>query len=44
MTGDKALKREGKTDQAAGRAKDTVDRAKGWVEDKIDDVKDKAKK
>ena len=44
LTGDKDLKREGKADQAAGSIKDKVGKAKDWVEDKIDDVKDKAKK
>ena len=44
LTDDKDLKREGKADQAAGAIKDKVGKAKDWVEDKIDDVKDKAKK
>ena len=34
LTGDKELKREGKTDQAAGHAKDAVDK----VADKAKDV------
>src|SRR5690348_15851608 len=36
MTGDKDLQREGKVDRATGAAKDKVDDAKAWVEDKID--------
>lgn len=39
MTEDKDLEREGKVDQAAGKAKDKLDKAKDWVEDKIDDAK-----
>ncbi len=42
LTDDKDLKREGKTDQAAGTVKDKVTDAKEWVEDKVDDLKDKA--
>ncbi len=33
------LKREGKTDKTAGKAKQKVEDAKNWVEDKIDDIK-----
>lgn len=37
LTGDKRLQREGKTDQAAGKAKDAVDS----VADKAKDLADK---
>ena len=40
LKGDDDLKREGKGDQAAGSAKDKVERAKDWVEDKIDAARD----
>jgi uncharacterized protein YjbJ (UPF0337 family) len=35
------LRDEGKRDRMAGAAKQKVERAKDFVEDKIDDVKDK---
>ena len=41
LTNDRDLEREGKTDQAAGKAKQKFEGAKDWVDDKIDDVKDK---
>ena len=41
LTDDKDLQREGKIDQAVGSVKDTASDAKNWVEDKVDDVKDK---
>lgn len=41
LTDDKDLKREGEVDQAAGSAKDKLDKAKDWVEDKVDDIRDK---
>jgi uncharacterized protein YjbJ (UPF0337 family) len=41
LTDDKDLQREGKTDQAAGAAKNKIDDAKDWAEEKIDDAKDK---
>ncbi|MGZ4708610.1 MAG: CsbD family protein [Acidimicrobiales bacterium] len=44
LTDDDRLKREGKTDRAAGTMKDKAEDAKDWIEDKIDDVKDKAKR
>ena len=44
LTDDKDLKREGKTDQAAGTIKDKVTDAKNWVEDKVDDVTDRVHK
>ena len=40
ITDDDDLKREGKTDRAAGKAKDKLEDAKDWVEDKVDDVRD----
>lgn len=43
LTDNKDLQREGKTDQASGKVKQKVEGAKDWVEDKIDDVRDKAK-
>lgn len=39
LTGNKDLKREGRSDKAAGKVKQKVEGAKDWVEDKIDDVK-----
>jgi uncharacterized protein YjbJ (UPF0337 family) len=39
LTDNDDLKREGKTDKAAGKVKQKVDDAKDWVEDKIDDIK-----
>ena len=44
LTDDKDLKREGKADRATGAIKDKLGKAKDWVEDKVDDVKDKVKK
>jgi uncharacterized protein YjbJ (UPF0337 family) len=41
LTGDKDLQTEGKADQAAGTVKDKVAGAKDWVDDKVDEVKDK---
>ena len=41
LTDDDDLRREGKTDQAAGAAKNNLDDAKDWADDKIDDIKDK---
>ncbi len=41
LTGDEELQREGKTDQAAGAAKNKLEDVTDWVEDKIDDIKDK---
>ena len=37
LTGDKNLQREGKTDQASGKAKDAVDDAADKVKDKLRD-------
>ena len=39
LTDNDRLKREGKTDRAAGTVKDKAEDAKDWVEDKIDDIK-----
>jgi len=39
LTDDKDLQREGKKDKTAGKAKQKVEDAKDWVEDKIDDIK-----
>ncbi len=39
LTDNADLKREGQTDQAAGKVKQKVEDAKDWVEDKIDDIK-----
>lgn len=36
LTGDKDLQREGKTDQAAGKAKEGIDEAADKVKDAID--------
>ncbi|UDY35296.1 CsbD family protein [Dermatobacter hominis] len=44
LTGDRDLQREGKLDQAAGTVKDKAADAKNWVEDKVDDVKDRVRK
>ena len=41
LADDPDLKREGKADEAAGKAKDKVEAAKDWVNDKIDDAKDR---
>ena len=41
LTDDDELKREGKADQAAGSTKKKLGDAKDWVEDKVDDAKDK---
>ena len=43
LTDNKDLQREGKADQAAGKAKDKLDQAKDWVEDRIDDAKDRSR-
>jgi uncharacterized protein YjbJ (UPF0337 family) len=39
LTDDRDLKREGKSDKAAGKVKQKVEEAKDWVEDKVDDLK-----
>lgn len=42
LTGDKDLKDEGKTDQAAGTVKDVAGSAKDKVEDAVDSVRDRS--
>ena len=44
LTGDDDLKREGKMDQAAGKAKEFVEDAKDKVEDAVDAIRDKLHK
>lgn len=44
LTDDDDLKREGRTDRAAGAVKDKVEGAKDWVEDKVDQVRDHAQR
>ena len=44
LTGNEDLQREGKKDQAAGKAKELLENAKDKVEDVIDSVRDKAKR
>ena len=44
LTDDEELKREGRNDRVAGSAKDKVDDAKDWAEEKIDEVHDAAKR
>lgn len=39
LTDNGGLEREGKVDQAAGKAKKKVEDAKDWVEDEIDKIK-----
>ena len=41
LTDDEELEREGKADRAAGSVKDKVEDVKDWVEERVDDVKDK---
>ena len=41
LTNNDDLKREGKTDRAAGKIKNTVSDVKDKLEDVVDDVKDK---
>ena len=43
VTDDQGLKREGQADQFAGKVKEKLTNAKDTVQDKLDDVKDKAK-
>ena len=44
LTEDDQLEREGKKDRAAGKVKDKLEDAKEWAEDKVDTLKDKAKR
>lgn len=41
LTDNDRLKREGKTDRVAGKAKEIVDKGKDFAEDKVDALKDK---
>jgi uncharacterized protein YjbJ (UPF0337 family) len=41
LTDDEDTKNEGRADQAAGKMKDKVDKAKDWADDKIDDMKER---
>jgi uncharacterized protein YjbJ (UPF0337 family) len=41
LADDDKLKKEGKTDRAAGKAKDVAENVKDKVEDAVDSVKDK---
>jgi len=41
LTDDERMKREGQKDKAAGEMKDKVDDAGDWVEEKIDEARDK---
>ena len=41
LTDDDELRREGKTDEAAGKVKDAVDDAKDKADDAVDKVRDK---
>ena len=41
LTDDDELAREGKVDQAAGGIKEKLADAKDWVEDRVEDAKDK---
>ena len=42
LTDNDKLRREGKTDQAAGAVKKKLDDVKEWADEKIDDLKDHA--
>ena len=42
LTDDDDLRREGRADQVAGTVKKKVESAKDWVEEKIDEVNDRA--
>ena len=44
LTGDKDLKREGKTDEKAGQAKEGLEKAKDKLGDAVDNIKDRLKK
>jgi uncharacterized protein YjbJ (UPF0337 family) len=41
LTDDDDLKREGRADQQAGKAKDKLREAEDWAEDKIDDLRER---
>jgi uncharacterized protein YjbJ (UPF0337 family) len=42
LTDDDEMKREGKSDQAAGDVKQKIDDAGDWAEDKVDELREKA--
>ena len=44
LTDDKDLQREGERDQAAGKAKEKLENAKDWGEEKIDEARDRLNK
>ena len=37
LTGDDELKRRGKVDEAAGKAKSSIEKGVDWVKDKVND-------
>jgi uncharacterized protein YjbJ (UPF0337 family) len=41
LTGNDDLKKEGKSDRAAGKVKSKLDDAKDWATDKVDQAKEK---
>jgi uncharacterized protein YjbJ (UPF0337 family) len=43
LTDDEDMKREGRMDEAAGKAKDKIGEAKEQLDDTVDSVKDKLK-
>lgn len=44
LTDNDDLKREGKTDRASGKVKDTIDKVEDKAKDLVDDVRDKLHK
>ncbi len=44
ITDNDDLKKEGKTDHASGKAKDTIDKVEDKAKDLVDDVRDKLHK
>ena len=44
ITGNKDLEHEGRTDQLAGKVKEKLGEAKDWIEEKVDDIRDRGKK
>jgi uncharacterized protein YjbJ (UPF0337 family) len=44
LTDDDELRREGKTDRAAGKAKSKLEEAKEWAESKIDEARNRMKR
>jgi uncharacterized protein YjbJ (UPF0337 family) len=43
LTDDQDLKNEGRKDEAAGKVKNTVDKAKDAIDDAVDSVRDRSK-